>query len=74
MPRYRDSAYVRLDNLSFIEKYDSMTFILYNNLTPEYQSRHSRGEVLGWYRNNAFSGLQTDSLGHYWGQRDARQT
>jgi ubiquinone/menaquinone biosynthesis C-methylase UbiE/uncharacterized protein YbaR (Trm112 family) len=68
-PRYRASGYVRLDNLTFFEKYNTMTFILYDNLTPEFQFRHTRDEVKQWFEAQGFGSLQTDGLGHHWGQR-----
>jgi uncharacterized protein YbaR (Trm112 family)/ubiquinone/menaquinone biosynthesis C-methylase UbiE len=68
-PRYRDCGYVRLGNLSFFDKYETVTFILYDNLTPEYQFRHSQREVIQWFLESGFEAVDSDGLGHFWGRR-----
>ncbi len=44
-------------------------FVLYDNITPEYQFRHKRSEVVGWFERNGFTDVQVDNyhLGYYHG-------
>lgn len=67
--RYRGCTYVRLDGIGVKDIYEMSCFLLYDSLTPEFQFRHRREEVLGWLRKDGFVDEATDGLGHYWGRR-----
>ena len=51
--------------------YQLMTFLAYDSITPEYQSRHRRAEVLQWFEAGGFVELKThDAIpGYYWATR-----
>jgi uncharacterized protein YbaR (Trm112 family) len=47
--RYAGKDYMRLNELPLALKFKTLAFILYDNISPEYQHRHRREEVLGWF-------------------------
>ena len=59
-------------DLSLSDLYDTMTFCLYDNITPEHQFRHGKREVLAWFRSLGFAGLRTDGQGTYRGRLRGR--
>lgn len=66
--KYRGRDYVKLHELSLAGKFKTIAFILYDNISPRYQFRHRREEVLGWFMESGFRDCATDELGHYWGE------
>ena len=66
VPRYQDCGYVRLGRSGL---YRSMVFTVYDNLVPEFQFRHKRSEVMGWFEELGNRDVATDNMGHYWGER-----
>lgn len=66
--KYRGRDYVKLHELSLAMKFRTIAFILYDNISPKYQLRHRREEVLRWFKEADFQHCATDELGHYWGQ------
>lgn len=70
LPRLRSrSYYLRAENVSLRERYKSTVFIVYDMLVPEHVFPQRRAEVIRWYNDNGFTGVETDKLGHYWGER-----
>jgi SAM-dependent methyltransferase len=56
------------EELSLRELYDTLTFSLYDNITPEHQLRHRKREVLSWYQSLGFAECTGDGHGTYWGR------
>jgi uncharacterized protein YbaR (Trm112 family)/SAM-dependent methyltransferase len=50
--------------------YRHLVFLVFDSVTPEYQFRHRRAEVVQWFDENGFGQVQTHDAvqGYYWGQ------
>jgi ubiquinone/menaquinone biosynthesis C-methylase UbiE/uncharacterized protein YbaR (Trm112 family) len=53
------------EDMSVKELFETATFAVYDNLTPQYQHRHSKKEVMGWLRELGMTGLCTDGHGTF---------
>jgi SAM-dependent methyltransferase len=53
------------EDMSVKELFDTATFAVYDNLTPQYQHRHSKKEVMGWLHELGMTGLCTDGHGTF---------
>ncbi|HSN97976.1 MAG TPA: methyltransferase domain-containing protein [Candidatus Nanopelagicales bacterium] len=51
------------------EYMNTLVFMLYDNLTPEFQHRHRRAEVRDWLWSAGFTAVTNDEYGHYWATR-----
>lgn len=69
VPKYRSCRYMSVGRSGPLEQFKSLVFIVYDTLAPEYVFRHRRSEIIGWYGDNGFTEVETDNLGHYWGER-----
>ncbi|MDB5099179.1 MAG: hypothetical protein JWM80_3600 [Cyanobacteria bacterium RYN_339] len=58
-------------DMSIEDLYRGLVFLLYDDLAPQYQSRHSRAEVEGWYHANGFPRVEQPELGLFAGYRQA---
>ncbi len=47
----------------------AMFFTHYDNISPKYQHRHAREEVIGWYRDAGFEDIAAPMPGLYFGTR-----
>ncbi len=56
---------VLAEDMSVKELFDTLAFAVYDNITPEYQHRHSKTEVMGWLKNLAMTAVQTDGHGTF---------
>jgi ubiquinone/menaquinone biosynthesis C-methylase UbiE/uncharacterized protein YbaR (Trm112 family) len=61
----RKSDKVLSEDMSVKELFDTATFAVYDNLTPQYQHRHSKREVMGWLGQLGMTGLCTDGHGTF---------
>jgi len=68
IPRYRDLPYCVWEGVTLKDIYQSSCFMLYDCLTPEFQFRHRRAEVLNWFLESGLTEVATDDKGHYWGR------
>ncbi len=57
------------EDLSITDLFHTTAFSVYDTITPQYQFRHKKREVLGWYESLGFVDSQTDGHGTYWGRR-----
>ena len=69
IPQFRGCGYVPIEGARLLDLYRSVVFILYDDLAPEFQFRHRRSEVMEWFASDGFAQVETDRLGHYWGER-----
>jgi len=53
------------EDMSVKELFDTATFAVFDNLTPQYQHRHSKTEVMGWLRELGMTALCTDGHGTF---------
>jgi len=58
-----------LENLNWLEMYQTISFWIFDDITPEFQFRHKREEVLQWFAENHFDEADADTIGTYWGKR-----
>jgi hypothetical protein len=56
---------VLAEDMSLKELYDTTTFAVYDNISPEHQHRHKKDEVLGWLRELGFQDVGTDGRGTF---------
>jgi SAM-dependent methyltransferase len=56
-------------HLTIEDLYRGLVFLLYDDLAPQYQSRHARSEVEGWFRARGFTRVEHPELGLYAGSR-----
>ena len=50
----------------------AMLFMHYDNVSPRYQHRHARKEVIDWYQQEGFEEMVTLQPGLYYGYKSAR--
>lgn len=74
MPRFRDCTYFHLENLSTIQRYKTLVFVIFDILVAEHLARQRQSEVMGWFTEEGFTGVATDNEGHYWGERVLHQS
>jgi len=65
----RDEADVDLAEMSLSDLHKSLSFILLDNISPEYQFRHKKQEVMSWFTAQGFVELETNHFGLYSGKR-----
>lgn len=65
----KDEADVDLAEMSLSDLHKSLSFILLDNISPEYQFRHKKQEVMAWFKAQAFVELETNHFGLYSGKR-----
>ncbi len=58
-----------LDNLTLPEKFNALAFWIFDDVTPEFQFRHKKQEVINWFKANRFEEAHADTIGTYWGKR-----
>lgn len=61
----RKSEKVLSEDMSVKELFDTATFAVYDNLTPQYQHRHSKKEVMQWLGELGLTALHTDGHGTF---------
>ena len=71
--RFKGKYDVAPPKMSVWDGYKSACFLLFDNLTPRYQFRHSREEVREWFIEAAFHSVETDNYGTYWGTCSASE-
>jgi ubiquinone/menaquinone biosynthesis C-methylase UbiE/uncharacterized protein YbaR (Trm112 family) len=57
------------ENLSFADFYQGLVFLMFDNLSPPFQSRHTDGEVRAWFQSNGFSNTVQPEMGLYRGTK-----
>lgn len=66
---FKGEAEAGLAPMSLAELHQSLSFILLDNISPEYQFRHKKQEVMSWFKAQGFVELATNHFGLYWGKR-----
>ena len=56
---------VLAEDMTLQELYDTTTFAVYDNISPEHQHRHSKAEVVGWLETLGFRNIETDGRGTF---------
>ncbi|MBP5971184.1 methyltransferase domain-containing protein [Brasilonema sp. CT11] len=57
------------EKLDLLETYQTICFWLFDDITPEFQFRHKKQEVIQWFKENKFDEVHADNIGTYWGKR-----
>jgi uncharacterized protein YbaR (Trm112 family) len=66
---FKGEAGAGLAPMSLTELYQSLSFILLDNISPEYQFRYKKREVMSWFEAEGFVEVTTNHLGLYSGKR-----
>ncbi|MEH1901394.1 MAG: methyltransferase domain-containing protein [Nostoc sp.] len=64
---YEATAFI--NNLTLLEMFNAISFWIFDDVTPEFQFRHKRQEVINWFKENRFDEAHADTIGTYWGKR-----
>jgi ubiquinone/menaquinone biosynthesis C-methylase UbiE/uncharacterized protein YbaR (Trm112 family) len=59
---------VLAEDLTLKDLYETATFAVYDNISPEHQHRHPKAEVIQWLRELGFKSIQTDGRGTFTAQ------
>jgi uncharacterized protein YbaR (Trm112 family) len=65
----KDEGDADLAEMSLSDLHKSLSFILLDNISPEYQFRHKKQEVMSWFKAQGFVELETNHFGLYSGKR-----
>jgi ubiquinone/menaquinone biosynthesis C-methylase UbiE len=69
LPRLQSRDYfASAESLSGYERYKCSVFMVFDILVAERFTTQRRADVVGWYDDNGFTNVETDNLGHYWGE------
>jgi uncharacterized protein YbaR (Trm112 family) len=66
---FKGEAEAGLVAMSPTELHQSLSFILLDNISPEYQFRHKKQEVMSWFKAEGFVEAVTNHFGLYSGKR-----
>jgi hypothetical protein len=53
------------EDMTLKELYDTATFAVYDNISPKYQHRHSKKEVMGWLCELGLEDVKSDGHGTF---------
>lgn len=67
---FKGEAEAGLAAMTLAELHQSLSFILLDNISPEYQFRHKKQEVMSWFKAQGFVDVVTNHFGLYWGKRE----
>jgi hypothetical protein len=66
---FRGEAEAGLVPMNLTELHQSLSFILLDNISPEYQFRYKKQEVMSWFQAKGFVEVTTNHFGLYSGKR-----
>jgi uncharacterized protein YbaR (Trm112 family) len=66
---FKGEAEAGLAPMSLTELHQSLSFIILDNISPEYQFRHKKQEVMSWFKAQGFVEVVTNHFGLYSGKR-----
>lgn len=58
-----------LVEMSLADLHNTLSFLILDNISPEYQFRHKKHEVMSWFKTQGFVELETNHFGLYSGKR-----
>ena len=53
------------ENMTLQELYNTTSFAVFDNISPEHQHRHAKKQVVGWLRELGFEEVETDGCGTF---------
>jgi ubiquinone/menaquinone biosynthesis C-methylase UbiE len=59
------------EDMTLQELYRTTTFAVYDNISPKFQHRHCKDEILRWFRELGFEQVETDGHGAFTGRMTA---
>jgi ubiquinone/menaquinone biosynthesis C-methylase UbiE/uncharacterized protein YbaR (Trm112 family) len=63
-----DDDKVLSEDMTLRELFETTAFAVFDNITPKYQHRHGKQDVLRWFQELGFAGTETDGHGTFVGQ------